>query len=71
MNLTQTRYLLEIYKRIATGLSVDLADVETEYRNAVLEKDKLVVAGSDTSGIDEYISELENILYYDNHPNRN
>lgn len=71
MNLTQTRYLLDIYKRIVTGLPVDLDNVESERKKAVLEKDKLVVAGSDTSGIDEYISELENILYYDNHSDRN
>ena len=71
MNLTQTRYILEMYKRIATGITVDIDDVDMELIKATLERDRLVVSGIDTCEIDEYISELENILYHDNQPVRN
>lgn len=70
MENKQLEYLLAIYKQLASGQKVDAGSIANERKSAILERDRLTTIGNNTDAVEEYISELDKILYNDNFTNR-
>ena len=62
MNIEHYKKILSLYKRKVQGIDI-FAELKELHQEALFELDKLIVNSQSTNEVEEYINELNTLLY--------